>query len=575
MAYNKTPAIHVKNLEQECQSGWANLETLVCQAGNLVVMDLYPGASQESLYAHLQDQFDHIIDARQIYRSKAYLDVMLEHHLTDDRIFGTMFYGTLQDFADPQKLAKAQNALKRPGRILVLGPGAALITRNGRLFYVDMSRWEIQRRYRKGMPNFFLDNPGEDPLRKIKAGFFVEWRVFDKHKLELFKRVDTFIDLNQDEPNIASCKAIEAGLHQAISQPFRTVPYFDPGVWGGQWMKEVCDLDKRADNFAWSFDGVPEENALLLDFGSAQFQLPAMDLVLMEPQKLLGFKTFSRFGAEFPIRFDFLDTMGGQNLSLQVHPLTDYIHRTFGMAYTQDESYYLLDAKAGASVYLGLKENVDPQQIRQALEQANQGGPAFEASQFINCFPARKHDHFLIPAGTIHCAGKDAMVLEISATPYCFTFKLWDWGRLGLDGLPRPVHLDHGFKNIQWERTTPWVRANLVSPVVPVTRETEIKGVIEEKTGLHPLEFIETRRYWLEPGVWLPEHTQGTFSMLNLVEGEQILVCSPSGKWDPFEVHYAETFILPAALGPFELVNTGKTQAGIIRAFVRGTQMEN
>ena len=60
------------------------------------------------------------------------------------------------------------------------------------------------------------------------------------------------------------------------------------------------------------------------------------------------------------------------------------------------------------------------------------------------------------------------MVLEISATPYIFTFKMWDWGRLGLDGKPRPIHLRHGAANIQWDRTTAWVRQNLVNHLEPV-----------------------------------------------------------------------------------------------------------
>lgn len=92
-------------------------------------------------------------------------------------------------------------------------------------------------------------------------------------------------------------------------------------------MKDVCGLDKNAKNYAWSFDGVPEENSILLDYGNAVVELPAMDLVLYKPIELLGPKVYSRFGAEFPIRFDFLDTIGGQNLSLQVHPVTEYIHR--------------------------------------------------------------------------------------------------------------------------------------------------------------------------------------------------------------------------------------------------------
>jgi mannose-6-phosphate isomerase class I len=312
---------------------------------------------------------------------------------------------------------------------------------------------------------------------------------------------------------------------------------------------------------------VPEENSLLLGFGEERLEIPAIDLVLAHPRELLGQSVVERFGAEFPIRFDFLDTVGGGNLSLQVHPLTSYIREHFGMDYTQDESYYMLDAEAGACVYLGLKEGIDPAAMLRDLHRAQDSDFEFPAETYVNRFPARKHDHFLIPAGTVHCSGKDSMVLEISATPYIFTFKLWDWGRLGLDGRPRPIHLDHGAANIQWNRTTEWVRDSLINRVEPVSAS---EGWREERTGLHELEFIETRRHWFTGTV--PHDTKGTVHVLNLVEGEEVVVESPSGAFDPFIVHYAETFIVPAVVGPYTIRPTGSTggrEFGTIQASVR------
>ena len=148
-----------------------------------------------------------------------------------------------------------------------------------------------------------------------------------------------------------------------------------------------------------------------------------MNLTKYLPVEFLGRKTFSRFGAEFPIRFDFLDTMGGQNLSLQVHPTTEYIQDRFGMHYTQDESYYIMAASDDSVVYLGLKEGIRPEEMVRDLERAQETGEPFPAEQYVNAFPVRKHDHCLIPAGTVHCSGKNTVVLEISATPYIFTFK--------------------------------------------------------------------------------------------------------------------------------------------------------
>jgi mannose-6-phosphate isomerase class I len=318
-------------------------------------------------------------------------------------------------------------------------------------------------------------------------------------------------------------------------------------------MKEMFELDRSAPNYGWCFDCVPEENSLLLEFGTLQLEIPALDLVLDQPDRLLGNEVHRRFGAEFPIRFDFLDTMGGGNLSLQVHPLKDYMRRHFGFAYTQDESYYVLDAAPDSHVYLGLREKISPAAMAAALRGAQDSGGGFVADDFVSRWPARKHDHFLIPAGTVHCAGRGAMVLEISATPYIFTFKLWDWNRIGLDGKPRPIYLDHGLANIQWDRATPWVKQNLINATAPVAHGP---GWREERTGLHALQFIETRRHWFTGTV--PHDTEGTVNVLNLVEGDEIVVESPAEAFEPFTAHYAETFIVPAAVGPYTVRPAGK-----------------
>ena len=205
------------------------------------------------------------------------------------------------------------------------------------------------------------------------------------------------------------------------------------------------------------------------------------------------------------------------------------------------------------------------------LEAAQKGEIEFPAERYVNTWPAKKHDHFLIPAGTPHCSGADSMVLEISATPYIFTFKMWDWGRVGMDGKPRPINVDRGVANIQWDRNTEWTRDNLVNRVEPLDSGD---GWREERTGLHELEFIETRRYWFTAPVTLDTGGKelGSVHVLNLVEGESITVESPENAFEPMIVNYAETFVVPAAVGPYVIKPAGNSQGGefaVVCAWVR------
>jgi hypothetical protein len=95
-------------------------------------------------------------------------------------------------------------------------------------------------------------------------------------------------------------------------------------------------------------------------------------------------------------------------------------------------------------------------------------------------------------------------------------------------------------------------------------------GWCEERTGLHELEFIETRRHWFTGPT--PHETRDTVNVLNLVEGEEAVVESPTGAFDPFVLHYAETFIVPASVGRYSISPAGRSfgeRCGTIKAFVR------
>ncbi len=579
--YDKHPVVAVPNSDGRAVRGWdaiANrlLECLPQPAGNrlVVAVECYPGVDEPAIVAALGGR---LRPAATVCTAEALLSPERVEALVapflggDDPVFGFLCNLTLPQFFDAGRLAAQSSRVEAVSRglVLVVGCGASLVAKADVLVFADLARWEAQLRFRRQESgNLGADNLALSSRLKYKRAFFVDWRVADRWKRPLLARADFFLDTHvKAEPKMAAGDAIRRGLRDASGRPFRVVPFFDPAPWGGQWMKEVCDFDRSTPNFGWGFDCVPEENSLVLRVGAVEIELPSIDLVFDQPRRLLGEAVQARFGDEFPIRFDLLDTMGGGNLSLQVHPLTEYIQRHFGMFYTQDESYYILDAGPDSSVYLGLREGVDPGLMLRSLHVAQAGGPAFPAEQFANRWPAAPHDHFLIPAGTVHCSGRNTMVLEISATPYLFTFKLWDWARLGLDGKPRPIYLDHGAASICWERTTEWTRKNLINAFTSVASS---EGWSEERTGLHEREFIETRRHRFSATV--SHHTRGGLNVLNLVSGHEALVESPDGAFEPFIVHYAETFIVPAAVGPYTIRPNGAgpgRECVTIKAFVR------
>jgi mannose-6-phosphate isomerase class I len=528
-------------------AGHTAIATLLGTRGT-VVLDGYPGVVWEQLRAGLTAAWDargltsEWLDINAALRSSNELEKLVEPYLGgDDPIFGTAFTGELSDFFYPAVLETLR--ARRDADVTVLyGSGAALAGWPGTLVWVEVPKNELQFRARAGQPTNLGNLPVTSAKVAYKRNYFVDWPAVNRHKRRLLASIDLLIDEQRPaEPSAIQGDDLRTALTSLTRTPLRARPWFEPGAWGGQWMKKhIPQLPQDVPNYAWSFELICPENGLVLESDALALEVPFDTLLFHDSFAVLG-ESAARFGPEFPIRFDFLDTFQGGNLSIQVHPRPEYIRRNFGERFTQDETYYILDCEPGTGVYLGFQDDIDPISFRTALELSASTAEPIEIERFVQKHPANKHDLFLIPHGTIHGSGVNNLVLEISATPYIFTFKLYDWVRLDLDGLPRPLNIDRGMANAFFDRKGARITEEFISR----------PRVVDQGTGwqlvhlpTHPDHFYDVRRLELDGGSTFELATNDSVQVMSLVEGSSVVV-EAGGRAERYR--YAETFVVPAA----------------------------
>jgi hypothetical protein len=168
----------------------------------------------------------------------------------------------------------------------------------------------------------------------------------------------------------------------------------------------------------------------------------------------------------------------------------------------------------------------------------------------------------MIPNGTIHCSGKGNLVLEISATPYIYTFKLYDYLRRDLQGNLRPINLDRGVANLYWDRTASWVEQQLVAKPKLVEQGAQFR---EWELMNNPYTFYVIHRVEFDRECgWDTEHRS---YMINLVEGEQIEIITEAGFRTPLS--YLESMVIPARTGRLRILNRGEQACKLIKVFVK------
>ncbi|MGY0041286.1 class I mannose-6-phosphate isomerase [Pedobacter sp. NJ-S-72] len=397
-----------------------------------IVIDGYSGVYWDQFIGQLNQQLIqhgktvNWISIDTALKTPAVIDKLIEDHLQlHDPVFGKTIEGELKDFFDSTKLDLiSQNTQEFT---IIYGCGAALANPDAKLIYIDVPKNEIQFRSRAG----HLYNLGAieaiDPKTQYKRFYFIDWPVLNKHKQQLIAHIDIIADEQRvTEISWMSGQDLRAALTKMSMHAFRARPWFEPGVWGGQWIKKnINGLNQDVVNYAWSFELIALKmgNGIILENSSKMLEVSFDTLLFHNSKAILG-KAAQRFGYHFPIRFDFLDTIEGDKLSLQCHPSVVYTKEHFGEDFTQDETYYILDHQKDAKVYLGFQENINKEEFKLVLENSFKHNTPVAVEDYVQTFESQKHDLFLIPNGTVHSSGKNNLVLEISATPYIFTFKM-------------------------------------------------------------------------------------------------------------------------------------------------------
>jgi mannose-6-phosphate isomerase len=291
----------------------------------------------------------------------------------------------------------------------------------------------------------------------------------------------------------------------AMRELLRFRPLYQERVWGGRALEEAFGRALPAGppiGESWEIVDRPEAQSVVA--GGDLDGLTLREAIERHGADVMGPKWPS--ARRFPLLVKWLDCR--ERLSLQVHPPAAVAAELKGESKT--ENWYIAHTVQGAQLIVGLKKGVGRAQFEKAIASG-------KLEECVHRFPVAVGDSILVQSGLVHAIDAGNLILEIQQNSDT-TYRVYDWGRVGLDGKPRQMHIAESLRSIDWDAYEP-------TPV----RAAPTSGVIAD------CDSFRIRRVVLGPGERLSLAAKEQPRVVSLVSGAASVSPSPGGASAPLE----------------------------------------
>ena len=320
--------------------------------------------------------------------------------------------------------------------------------------------------------------------------------------------------------------------------PLKFKPILKTLVWGGEKIARYkgIDTDQHHIGESWELSGVHGDVSVVAE-GPLKGKTIA-DLVKQYKGKLVGEHIYADTGDEFPLLIKFIDAMG--DLSIQVHPNDEMAARRHDGDKGKTEMWYVVAADPGAHLFSGLTEELTPETYAAKVADGT-------ITDVLASYEVHPGDVFFLPAGRIHAICGGCFIAEIQQTSD-LTYRIYDYGRLGLDGKPRELHTELAKEAIDYT-------------VYPGYR-TDYTPRRNAETELVSCKYFTTSIYDLDTPVRKDLSAIDSFMVVMCLEGKgriedsEPLAGGPT-KGHSVEIRQGETLLIPATSSGIRFIPDG------------------
>lgn len=301
--------------------------------------------------------------------------------------------------------------------------------------------------------------------------------------------------------------------------PLKFEDIFKTVVWGGEKIAPFKGVQTEQHNIgeSWELSGVKGNESVVANGPLAGHTIT--ELACQYKEALLGKKVYETTGTEFPLLIKFIDAR--DDLSVQVHPDDTLAGKRHNGSKGKTEMWYVVQADEGAHLMAGLSRQTTPQEYESKVNDNT-------VTEILKDYKVREGDTFFIPAGRVHSIGKGCFIAEIQQTSD-ITYRIYDFGRLGLDGKPRELHTE--------------LAKDAIDYTVLDDYRTHYPQVTDSENTLVSCKYFTTSLFDLSQSVTKDIASLDSFLIAICIDGQGTI---SDGHGNTIQIRKGETILLPA-----------------------------